>query len=88
LSADTAARRNDVEYCGGFTIQELQDYINKRYVEEKGQTVSISNSSVRHLFIEPNKAHRSSQLYKNLFNIKQLGGTDLFSLAIPEKNTR
>jgi len=71
-------RRNDLGYVGGFSIQQLREYIKKRSLEEGTSLINISASSTRRLFEPPNKNFKSSDYYKQIFNIKRIGGFSPF----------
>jgi hypothetical protein len=67
-------RRNSVEYCQGFSLPQLREYVIKRYYEEKNQQLTISKATLSRLFNAPNKTFKSSSYYKGIFDIQRCGG--------------
>ena len=77
MHADQAAherRRNKLEYCGGFSLIELREYVETKFQQNKNQIIKISTKSLHRLFTAPNKSFRSSEYYKEIFNVKKLSG--------------
>jgi hypothetical protein len=77
LHSDSAAqerRRNNLEYCGGFTQHELKNFICKRFEETTKKVVSLSVTTIGRAFEPPNKQRNSSSSYLSLFDVKILGG--------------
>lgn len=71
-------RRNNVEYCRGFTAKDLKEYILKRFAEEKLQQVTMSEATISRLFNPPKKNYNSASYYKGIFDVNKCGG--IFSL--------
>ena len=67
-------RRDDLEYCGGFTLPELKDYVDKRFQEDQNKIIKISTKSLHRLFSAPNKSYRNAKSYKEIFGVKKFGG--------------
>ena len=67
-------RRDDLEYCGGFTLPELKDYVDTRFKEDQTRIVKVSCKSLHRMFSAPNKSYKNAKSYKEIFGIKKFGG--------------
>ena len=67
-------RRDKLEYCGGFTLPELKEFIDERYQQDQNKLIKISTTSIHRLFSAPNKKFRNASSYKDLFGVKKFGG--------------
>jgi len=73
-------RLHSLEYIGGFPVSQLNTFIRKMSREELQKPIEISDTAIRRFFFPPNQNFMSAEIYKSIFNIKQIGYIDEFNL--------
>ena len=66
-------RRNDLAYCGGFTIPEFKKYLDEKLKETNSQVLKISETVIGKMFIAPKTNYKNAKYYKEILNVKKMG---------------